>query len=382
MRICLDGRTATQHFPGIGRYVSGLAAALAGQLDARDRLQVLTASGQPGHWGLNLRGTIDRVATGASPFSVRQQWQIPRLLRKHGAEVYHSTFHSMPYRVGVPTVLTVYDLIPCIFPRFFSRSVRATFHLMMSLALRAAGRVIAISEATRADLIARLGADPANVVTIPLAPAATFGPCGSEEVGRARERYALPPRYVLYVGSNKPHKNLPKLMEAWQRAAAGEREAGLIIAGPQDPRYPEAARLVERLGLCATVRFLGSVPEEDLPALYSGASCFVFPSLYEGYGLPVIEAMACGAPVACSQVSSLPEIAGDAAILFDPNEVDSIARSLVRLLEDAALREGLRGRGLRQAARFSWDATAWKTLEVYRSLACSERPGTMRMQAT
>jgi alpha-1,3-rhamnosyl/mannosyltransferase len=369
MRICLDGRTATRHFPGIGRYVSGLAAALARQLDARDRLEVLTASLQPEHWGLHLPNTVGRATIGASPFSVRQQWQVPRLLRKSGAELYHSTFYSMPYRVGIPTVLTVYDLIPCIFPRFFSRAATVMFRLLMSLALRAADRVIAISEATRADLIARLGADPASVVTIPLAPGAAFRPCGSEEVGRVRGRYALPSGYVLYLGSNKPHKNLPRLVEAWGRIKGGWREIALIVAGPRDSRYRDAERLVERFGLGASVFFLGPVPEEDLPGLYSGASCFIFPSLCEGYGLPVIEAMSCGAPVACSRVSSLQEIAGDGAILFDPNAVDSIALSLACLLEDPALREDLRDRGLRQASRFCWEETARRTLQVYRSLA-------------
>jgi len=156
-----------------------------------------------------------------------------------------------------------------------------------------------------------------------------------------------------------------RLVHAW--AAVRSADASLVIAGHWDARYPEARQAASQSGLTNRIFFVGPVAEGDLPALYGGALAFVFPSLYEGFGLPVLEAMACGTPAACSNVSSLPEVASDAALLFDPLDVESIALTLRRLVTDADLRADLRERGLRRAAHFSWERTARQTLEVYRS---------------
>jgi alpha-1,3-rhamnosyl/mannosyltransferase len=182
-------------------------------------------------------------------------------------------------------------------------------------------------------------------------------------------RLTLPENYILYFGSNKPHKNLVRLIEAWQIANRKSQIANheLVIAGAWDARYPEAKRRAEELDLADKVSLLGPVAEADLPALYAGAELFVFPSLYEGFGLPVLEAMACGAPVVCSNVSSLPEVAGDAALLVDPLDMDALAAAIVRVLGDEALRSEMRQRGLQQAGRFTWAQTAQQTLEIYRA---------------
>jgi alpha-1,3-rhamnosyl/mannosyltransferase len=179
----------------------------------------------------------------------------------------------------------------------------------------------------------------------------------------------LPDRYVLYFGSNKPHKNVPRLVQAFAQArieAQGSR-IELVVAGHWDERYPEAKQAAERLGLKDTVKFIGPVKDADLPALYGGAELFVFPSEYEGFGLPVLEAMACGAPVVCSSRSSLPEVAGDAALLCDPQDVESLARTIEQALTDRDLRAALQQRGLARAAQFSWEQAAQRTLGVYRS---------------
>ncbi|HID89588.1 MAG TPA: glycosyltransferase family 1 protein, partial [Anaerolineae bacterium] len=189
-----------------------------------------------------------------------------------------------------------------------------------------------------------------------------------------RRKYGLPERYILYLGSNKPHKNLVRLVEAWAlvtKRGTRDTEHGsrttLVIAGAWDPRYPESRERAESLGL-GNIRWLGPVPESDLPALYTGATVFVFPSLYEGFGLPVLEAMACGAPVICSNVSSLPEVAGDAAVTFTPTDPGAIADALDRVLNDAGLCADLRDRGLRRARLFSWDQSARRTLALYREV--------------
>jgi alpha-1,3-rhamnosyl/mannosyltransferase len=185
-----------------------------------------------------------------------------------------------------------------------------------------------------------------------------------------RDSHGLPERYILYLGSNKPHKNLVRLVEAW--AVLQPQPLPLVVAGFWDARYPGPRQHAEELGI-EEVIWLGPVPEQDLPALYTGATLFVFPSLYEGFGLPVLEAMACGTPVACSDSSSLPEVAGDAAILFDSTDVGDMAEAIGLLLGNPDLRQRLAKAGLQRAKRFSWQRTAKETLEVYRHVLDSTR---------
>jgi glycosyltransferase involved in cell wall biosynthesis len=171
---------------------------------------------------------------------------------------------------------------------------------------------------------------------------------------------------------NKPHKNLEVLLDAYHRyytRTPAEGRASLVLVGEHDPRFVSPRRWAAQLGLARSVLALGNIPDEDLRALYTGAACIAFPSLYEGFGLPILEAMACGAPVVASSASSLPEVAGDAAILLDPYDSAAWTRIIPRLLEDSALRESLRSRGLARAREFSWEATARATLEVYRAVA-------------
>ena len=394
----LDARTATPHYPGIGRYVASLAAAMAPQLDRNEKLILLVdPHRQPSIAGARM----DPAA--ASPFSLAQQWSIPAHLRGLGAAVYHSPYYLMPYRPGVPALLTVYDLIPLRHPQHSSARARLLFRWATRLALRTARHVIAITETARQDFISEFGLPPERITAIPLAADPAFRPQGAQAVAALREQYGLPERFALYVGSNKPHKNLVGLVAAWAGGAEadGDRQlkpprfskprrfneshdggfgdAELVIAGAWDERYPEARQLARSLEVPG-IRWLGPVPEADLPSLYSAATVFVFPSLFEGFGLPVIEAMACGTPVVCSNVTSLPEVAGGAAILFDPIappavetlHATSLQTALERVLDDDALRAELREKGLARAAQFSWQVTATHTLELYRRFATQE----------
>lgn len=364
MRIVLDARTATDHFPGIGRYVVNLSGALA-RVDADVSVMLLhNPAAEPSRLPLP---DLARIPCTASPFFLHQQWVVPNLLRRAGATVYHSPYYLMPYRPGIPTVLTCYDIIPLLFPDYFSAPQRLMFRLAHGLALRAASVVLAISQATRNDLVQRLGAPASKVHVTPLAADAHFRPQPLAEVDRVRSAYGLSAPYVLYVGTNKPHKNLVRLVQAWAAVEPAAGEAWLVIAGHRDSRYPQAEQLVAALD--ARVCFIGPVADADLPALYSGASCFVFPSLYEGFGLPVLEAMACGTPVVCSSVSSLPEVAGDAALLFDPWNVESITGVLSQILRDVDLQADCRERGLQRAQHFNWTTTALQTLGHYRLAA-------------
>jgi alpha-1,3-rhamnosyl/mannosyltransferase len=362
----LDARTASPHFPGIGRYVASLACALAPLLRPDERLTVLE---NPAHRVVTEPG-VARVQVNASPFSAAQQIRIPRLLHSLDADLYHSAYLLMPYRPGVPTVLTVYDLIPMLLPAQSSARATLLFRSAMRLALRAAQRVIVISESTRADLLAHFLVSPGRITAIPLAADPAFRPQGEEAVTEVRRRYGLPLAYTLYVGSNKPHKNLTGLIDAWAQVTAAPATAAqtLVMAGAWERQSDRVRERVAGTSAEERIRWLGPVAEADLPALYSGAALFVFPSLYEGFGLPVLEAMACGAPVICSESSSLPEVAGNAAQRVDTRRPAALADAIQAVLTNPALQDEMRAKGLAQAARFSWGQAARRTLEVYRTL--------------
>jgi alpha-1,3-rhamnosyl/mannosyltransferase len=307
----------------------------------------------------------------ATPFSLQQQWQVPQVLRSlrpaKGRLIYHSPYYLMPYRPAVPTVVTVHDLIPLLFPQDVSARARLLFRASLRLALATAGHVIAVSESTRGDLLRHCGADPARVTAIWHAADPRFRPPSAAEKARVAHKLGLPPAYLLYFGSNKPHKNLVTLVEAYAGLPGGT--IPLFIGGAWIQRHAEARQAVAELGLAERVRFLGPVDDADLPALYGGATAFAFPSRYEGFGFPVLEAMACGTPVIAGNASSLPEIAGDAALWVDPQDAGALRAALQAVLESEALRGRLARAGLARAAQFTWQSTATKTLAVYRELA-------------
>jgi glycosyltransferase involved in cell wall biosynthesis len=361
--IILDVRTATDHFPGIGRYVVNLASALQRVAPDLDLVLLRNPSSSAQRLALPELPVLDGVV---SPFALSQQWRVRSILRRSRAALYHSAYYLMPYVPGVPAVVTCYDLIPLVYPQYFSAVQRLIFRTAHILALRTARVTLVISEATKHDLAHFFHIDPRRIIVTPLAADDHFKPPSRAEIARVRAEYALPDRYLLYFGSNKPHKNLERLIEAF--AQLGSHELRLVVAGHWDRRYPQAKESTEKLNLKDRVRFIGPVKEDDLPALYGDATVFVFPSEYEGFGLPVLEAMACGAPVVCGNRSSLPEVAGDAAVLCHPQDVSSIAQALEHVVTDQPLQQTLRARSLARAAHFTWEKTAAQTAALYRSL--------------
>ncbi|MBK8901875.1 MAG: glycosyltransferase family 4 protein [Anaerolineaceae bacterium] len=370
-RYVLDARTATDHFPGIGRYVSQLAHHLAPQLTAGEELLLLHNPQARSGWILPApQARVKWVETAVSPFSLAQQWHIPRLLRQLNATVYHSAYHLMPYHPGVSTLVTLYDLIPEQFPQLVSPQARLLARLTTRLALRAGDHFLAISKATRQDFLACYPLKPGQITAVPLAADEQFKPQPETAVTALRHKFNLPETYVLYLGINKPHKNLVRLVEAWATVVHQLPDAPpLLIAGRWDARYEGVKTAVAQNNLHDHIRFLGPVDDADLPALYSGARLFVFPSLMEGFGLPVLEAMACGTAVACAQTSSLPEVGGEAAAYFDPSDSQGIAKTLLVILPDDARLDEMARQGVVQAANFSWAQTAAATLAHYRTLS-------------
>jgi glycosyltransferase involved in cell wall biosynthesis len=371
VRIALDCRYVQDHFPGIGRYTYELARHLPTLAPESEFLLLTDQEAVNTRFALDValdRGNVREVRVPASPFVPRQQWTVRRAVAREAADLYHSPYYLMPYALPCRTVATIHDLIPARFPESLPRPRLAPlFNLLIRLCAWRADHLIVDSDATRDDLVHdRIGA-PERMTRVHLGVDSRFRPQPVDEVSRYGQRAGLARPYLLYLGINKPHKNLAALLRAWALLPEPLRqEHMLVLAGPQDPRYTKDRVLIELLGIVESVRWIGRVPEEELPLLYAGATGLVFPSLYEGFGLPILEAMACGVPVACSDASSMPEIAGDAALLFDPANVHAMAAALGQLLSDATLRAGLTDRGLARAQAFTWERAAAETLQVYR----------------
>ncbi len=385
MRIVIDARYVSDHFPGIGRYVYNLLLAL-GELDQPHSFVVLynpaLTNTRYDMSALARSPTLRLVATRLRPFSAGEQLLLPPMLRTMQADLYHAPYYIRPYAgLHCPSITTLYDIIPRRFPEEVSSRARRLFDLLTRMAIRASRHLLAISASARDDLISAYNIRASQISVTPLAADPRFGPQPPDQIAAVRAKYGLPARYILSLASNKPHKNLVALVEAFAhvrtegqglRTESGlqydsvlsPRPSVLVIAGHWDPRYPEARMAAERMGLGDSVRFLPGVPEADLPALYSGAEIFAFPSRYEGFGLPPLEALACGAPVLCCDTSSLPEVVGAAALRVAPTP-NALADGLARLLTNHALRAELCAAGPRRAALFSWQRTAEATLAVY-----------------
>ncbi|MCS7285612.1 MAG: glycosyltransferase family 1 protein [Anaerolineae bacterium] len=362
----LDLRIANEHFPGIGRYGINLAWKIPKFLEKDERLVLIR---DPGHCSFPFPSG-DKVETfdiPSTPFSLAQQWLIPLALKNLKPCLYHSLYYVMPYRPATVTLLTVYDLIPLLYPQSVSLRARLLFRYLFLLALSSSSGIIVVSNTTLNDLKARFKIGGKGLAMIPLAADPAFQPCLPHEREAVRLKYKLPERFILFVGSHKPHKNLENLLKAFARTRA-RTNAILAIAGPGSRNSWRLRALAQKLGLENSVRWLGRVPDDDLPALYSASAAFVFPSLYEGFGLPVLEAMSCSAPVICSDIPALREVAGEAAFYFNPLSPDSIAQAIDTVMENQELRKDLTERGLARAAMFSWDKSAHQTIAFYRKI--------------
>ncbi len=372
---------------GTGAYTAGLLDALtAGALDAAGvaRLHLLVQSARPSDLPL----LADLLARGvpAVPLN-RPRWPRYRLqpligpplvaaaVRRARPRVYHATEpHGLVRVPGVATVATLYDLIPLRHPdaHYPPRRLDARLGYARYLGeVRRADRLIAISEATKAEAVERLRIPPERITVTPLAvDERRFYPRPTEEVARALDRHGLTQPYFLHVGASNYNKNTGNVVRAFDLFA---RQAGaghaLVVVGSWSPRALAGLRASHaQLFEDGRLRLLGFVPDDDLPALYSGGDALVYPSLVEGFGLPVLEAMRCGTAVLTSRTSSLPEVAGGAALYVDPYSVEEIAAALGRLAEQPDLRAALARRGLQRAKGFTWRRTAEATLQVYAEL--------------
>jgi glycosyltransferase involved in cell wall biosynthesis len=301
-----------------------------------------------------------------------EQIAFPRACRRLGVDVAHVPYWAPPLRPSVPTVVTIHDLIPMLLREYRGGPPVRLYTTLVGRAARSAALVLTDSESSRRDIIAHLGLTVGHVRAIHLAAEARYSPDPRPDDAAVRARYDLPERYVLYLGGFDVRKNLATVIGAYRKAAPTIGETSrLVVAGrlPEEdtPFTPDPRRLVwehaleERL-----VHFPGFVAEEDKPALYRGAIAFIFPSRYEGFGLPPLEALACGTPVVGSNVSSMPEVVDDGGLLLPPDDVEGMAKALFKLATDTDFRAELSRRALAQAARFSCEEMAQETLAAYR----------------
>lgn len=372
MRVAIDIRKV--HDFGIGTYVRNVVHELARQDTTNEYILISRESDRDfaSQVGPNFRSVVDR----SDNYSLREQVSIPLLLSRERVDVFHAPHYVLPPLVGCPTVVTIHDCIHLMFPQYLPNRFASTYaRALMWNATHRATHVLTVSEASKRDILRFFRIPPTRITVVHNALDERFGTVPSDvDLDRARERFQLHDPFVLYVGNIKPHKNVERLIEAFSMVRTGPlAQVKLLIIGDEISKYPTLRRAVHRLKLHKHVRFLGFVDNRTLASLYRLATVFAFPSLYEGFGLPPLEAMASGTPVVTSNVSSLPEVVGDAAMLVDPEEVAAIAHGLRKVLLDEPLRAQMRARGLARAAEYSWSRSVATIHRIYTEAAARRR---------
>jgi glycosyltransferase involved in cell wall biosynthesis len=364
VRIAIDARKLRDY--GIGTYVRNLLRHLS-RIDSTTDY-VLLCNGEDCATLEALGENFRAVTDSSSPYSIREQLSVPLDLRREGINLFHAPHYVLPPLTPCRSVVTIHDCIHLRFPQYLpNRLAYAYARASLWIATHRSSRVLTVSEASKRDILKYFRVPESKINVIYNAIDERFGEApDDEEVARVRERYQLNDPFVLYAGNIKPHKNLERLIEAFHMLRKGDLEhVKLLIIGDEISKYATLRRAVHHYKLHKHVRFFGFVPDKTLAVLYRLASVFVFPSLYEGFGLPPLEAMASGTPVITSNVSSLPEVVGDAALLIDPYDAGAIAAAMRQVLTDPALREDLRRRGLQRVREFSWERSVRRVREIY-----------------
>jgi len=365
VRIAIDARKLRDY--GIGTYVRNLLKQLAQQDQATEYVVLCQDDdlASVGTLGPNFRA----VSESSPGYSIREQVRVPLCVHREGATLFHAPHYVLPPLTPCRTVVTIHDCIHLRFPQYLrSKLGYAYARAALWSATHRAARVITVSEASKRDILRYFRVPESRIDVIHNAIDDRFRQApAAEDMERVRQRYQLNAPFILYAGNIKPHKNLERLIESFHllRQDPALKDVQLLIIGDEISKYATLRRAVHRHKLHKHVRFFGFVSHETLAALYRLADVFVFPSLYEGFGLPPLEAMASGTPVITSDVSSLPEIVGDAALLIDPTEPEAIADAMRRVLGDADLRASLKARGLARARAFSWERSIRRVREIY-----------------
>jgi glycosyltransferase involved in cell wall biosynthesis len=358
--VLFDGDTVGRGRTGDESYTVNLLRELPA---AAPELSFAASLRNPSDLPADVPAAVRRLALNvASPYR-RIPFSFPSLARRESAALAHLHYFTSP-RLSCPAVVTVHDISYTRAPELFSGRDRMLFRFVRG-SLRRAARVIAVSEFTRADVCGRYGLDPGKVVAIPNGVSPRFQPL-PDAAARVRERFGIDKPYLLCVGALQPRKNVPLAIEAYARLSGRGTECELVIAGGDRGGRLDVLDAILRTRLTGSVHLVGHVEDDVLPALYSAARALVFPSLYEGFGLPALEAMASGTPVIASNTTGLAEAVGDAGLTVDPRSVDELAEAMRRVLGDEELRQRLVAAGHARAASFTWARAAGATAGVYR----------------
>ncbi len=371
MHIAIDAHSVGAQLAGNETYATNLIESLA-QIDSTNRYTIYVSKREgverfKDRWpNVSVRLTLPHSPIVRIPITLSTE------LRRNPVDLLHVQFTSPPL-APCPVVVSIHDLSFEHLPLTFKRRSRMQLRLTVRRSARQAAHVLALSESARNDIIATYGIPGERVTAIPLAAPPGFSPVVDEkELQRVRQTYGIEGDYILSVGSIQPRKNLPRLIAAYgillrERPAA--KLPRLVLVGKHAWLYGETLRAISKNRIETLTVLTGYVPDSDLPALYSGATCFIYPSYFEGFGLPPLEAMTCGTPVIAGNRTSLPEVIGDAGILVDPFNEAEIARAIKEVVDNPQLRSELRAKGIKRAAQFTWPETARKTLEVYGQVA-------------
>jgi glycosyltransferase involved in cell wall biosynthesis len=364
MRIAFDLRRIKN--PGIGRYMKCLAEAVVAQAPEHQYLLILPPDA--GQAVAVENGRAEKLTSSIPYYSIREQFALPRFLQRHRVDLFHSPHFNLPLIRPCSTVVTIHDVIYLACKDDLpSRVGRVYYRGMIAASVRLADRVLTDSQFSKADIVRYLNADPAKIEVVYPGVDPRFRRVRDERaIQSVLSRYHVEGDYILYTGIYKPRKNHAALLRAFRELLKSGCKATLVIAGPVGEGEAELCRLAEQLGIAKHMVVAGFIPDSDLPALYSGARVYACPSLYEGFGFTVLEAMACGVPVVCSRRTSLPEIAGDAALYADPQNPSNFAEAVARAFSDGELRQQLIEKGYKNCSRFQWEAAAQDILTAYR----------------
>ena len=379
-RIGIDARKVADF--GIGSYIRNLIEGIARLSEAQQYLFRVYVPGADRDALPPLPSHFEIVQEDSPGYSISELTGFAWRLWRDRLDLFHATHYVIPPLARARAVVTIHDIIHVLYPQFLpNRAALLYARVMIRRALSRADRIVTVSHNTKRDLVDYFGIAPARIEVIYNGVAARFRPdLPRAERDRVAAKYGLPRPYLLFLGGEKPHKNVRSVLRAFAEA---RRERALphtlVLAGPMPPNRSRVEALISALDLESRVVRTGIVPEEDLPGLFAGADAFLYPTLYEGFGLPVAEAMACGTPVLTSSTSALQEIAGGYAYLVDPMDVDAIARGIADLATDPSRRAELAELGKRRAAGFSWDRAAAETLRVYADALSGNRPADSRL---
>jgi glycosyltransferase involved in cell wall biosynthesis len=366
-RIGIDVRKINDF--GIGTHIQNIVKNLAA-IDSSHEFLLFHHFSEINHLELD-NPRFFHIVDRSPKYSLREHLSLPIKMKQYDLDLFHSPHYVLPIIHHCPTIVTIHDVIHLLFPQYLpSRMAHSYAKMMMFASTKSAAKVITVSQSSKQDIVRYLKIPPDKIEVIYNAVSDIYKPMRSPDLrAKLQEHFGLSGDYLLYVGNLMPHKNLKRLIYAYYRLLRQiNRDIKLVIVGEGIPHYRELKLLAYDLGLKDKIMFLGFIAREWLPILYNEATVFVFPSQYEGFGLPPLEAMACGTPVVTSNTSSLPEVVSDAGLLIDPYNIDELVDAMERCIMDQKLRGELIEKGLRRVKHFSWERTARQTLRIYEEI--------------